>query len=73
MVAALEARLQRQVDAVATNLSREFGGHVPTEIINRCFTESVEAFADAPVREFIATMVERSARRRLLALAYQTR
>ena len=42
-------------------------------MIDRCFTESVEAFADASVREFIATMVERRARRRLLALAYQTR
>lgn len=58
-----------QLAQVQRRLASEFGQSVASDRVDRCVADATARFADAPVREFVPILVERAARRRLLAAA----
>jgi hypothetical protein len=64
-----EGRLQRQLESAAVNLSREFGGTLSSEDVDRYFAEELEPFSGARVRDFVPILAERRTRSRLRALS----
>ncbi len=56
----------RQLEHVQAELLREFGDRLSPEQVERLFSETVDAFAGAPIRTFVPVLAGRGTRDRLL-------
>ncbi|MGE5226380.1 MAG: three-helix bundle dimerization domain-containing protein [Planctomycetaceae bacterium] len=63
------ARRQELLQRVLADLSREFGGTLPREVIAGAARRAVEGFEGARVDDFVPILAWRRARRDLLALS----
>ena len=60
---------QRQLQAVRTDLVREFEGRLPADEVQERFAAIVADFEGAPVRTFVPVLVQRRVRAELVRRA----
>ena len=60
---------QTAIDRVVTSLIAEFAATRSAEEVRAAVARARDELADAPIRTFVPTLVERSARRRLMEIS----